>query len=79
MKRVTSGTVDVNPEYQRETVWTAEKQSALIDSIFRRCEYQCPKRWQTEQEYGFKVELQIKIISVMLNAEKHSMDPYHKE
>lgn len=27
--------IDLNPAYQRDVVWTEDKQSALIDSLFR--------------------------------------------
>ncbi|KLO14629.1 hypothetical protein SCHPADRAFT_850808 [Schizopora paradoxa] len=33
-KMIHDGEIDVNPEYQRDVVWPAEKQCALIESIF---------------------------------------------
>lgn len=37
IKMIDKGQIDLEPEYQRGIVWKADKQSAVIDSIFRNC------------------------------------------
>lgn len=34
-KQITSNLIDLEPEYQRGVVWSSDKQSAIIDTIFR--------------------------------------------
>uniref|UniRef100_A0A0W0G065 GmrSD restriction endonucleases N-terminal domain-containing protein n=1 Tax=Moniliophthora roreri TaxID=221103 RepID=A0A0W0G065_MONRR len=34
-EQIRRGDIDLDPEYQRDVVWTAQKQTQLIDSIFR--------------------------------------------
>lgn len=34
---IDKGQIDLEPEYQRGVVWNSNKQSAVIDSIFRNC------------------------------------------
>jgi hypothetical protein len=36
-KMIDKGLIDLEPEYQRGVVWNIQKQSAVIDSIFRHC------------------------------------------
>ncbi|KAG7091637.1 hypothetical protein E1B28_010658 [Marasmius oreades] len=36
-EQISRGDVELDPEYQRDVVWTKQKQITLIDSIFRNC------------------------------------------
>ncbi|KAF9258644.1 hypothetical protein L218DRAFT_876689, partial [Marasmius fiardii PR-910] len=36
-EQILRGDIELDPEYQRDVVWTRQKQITLIDSIFRNC------------------------------------------
>ncbi|KAK1217811.1 hypothetical protein PQX77_019517 [Marasmius sp. AFHP31] len=36
-EQISGGNIDLNPEYQRDVVWSIQKQMSLIESLFRNC------------------------------------------
>ncbi|KAL0065313.1 hypothetical protein AAF712_007647 [Marasmius tenuissimus] len=36
-EQISGGSIDLNPEYQRDIVWSIQKQMSLIESLYRNC------------------------------------------
>ncbi|KAJ8091047.1 hypothetical protein AAF712_007645 [Marasmius tenuissimus] len=36
-EQISGGNIDLNPEYQRDVVWSTQKQISLIESLYRNC------------------------------------------